>query len=185
MGSPTPPKPAKLFAALLAPSEHLFERVEARLSALWGAVEAASAVFAWELTDYYAEEMGPGLKRRFVAFAPLISPETLPEAKLAAISVETEYRSTSCERRGRAVNIDPGYLDVGKIVLASTKDASHRLYLGRGIYGEITLLYQSGSYRPLDYTYADYRWPQTIAFFNSVRAGYLNQLKRELSAGLR
>jgi hypothetical protein len=185
MGSPTQPKPVKLFAALLAPSEQLFERVEARLGDLWGTVEAASAVFDWEMTDYYAEEMGPGLKRRFVAFAPLISPEELPEAKLAATSVEAAYRSTSGERRGRTVNIDPGYLDVGKVVLASTKNASHRLYLGQGIYGEITLLYQGGSYRPLDYTYADYRWPQTLSFFSGLRAGYLNQLKRELSAGLR
>lgn len=178
MGIPTEPKPVKLFVALLAASEDLFAPVEARLVDLFGALETASVVSAWEVTDYYAREMGTGLRRKFVSFAPLASAEKLPEIKLAAQNIEAEYRSASGERRGRRVNADSGYLDVGKVVLASTKNAPHRLYLRDGIYGEITLLYHNGGFHPLDYSYADYRWPHTLAFFAELRALYLKQLKR-------
>lgn len=178
MGTLTEPKPVKLFVALLASSEDLFGPVETRLAALFGTLETASPVRTWEMTDYYAEEMGKGLRRKFVSLAPLASPEKLPEIKLAARNVEAEYRSTGGERRGRRVNADPGYLDLGKVVLASTKNAPHRLYLRAGVYGEVTLLYRNGAFHPLDYTYADYRWPETLAFFADLRARYLRQLKQ-------
>lgn len=178
MGTPTEPKPIKLFAALLAPSEDLLASAEARLAPLLGAIESRSGIFPWEVTDYYAEEMGSGLRRRFVSFTPLASPERLPQIKLATQGIEAKYLWTRGETRGRRVNIDPGYLDAGKVVLASAKNAPHRLYLGSGIYGEVTLIYHSGSYHPLDTTYADYRWPETIAFFGEVRVLYLRQLKR-------
>jgi hypothetical protein len=76
------------------------------------------------------------------------------------------------------VNIDPGYIDAGKIVLASTKGAGHRIYLGSGIYSEITLLYHGGAFHSFVYTYADYLWPETIAFLTDIRAQYLEQVKR-------
>lgn len=177
MGLPIEPKPIKLFAALLATSEDLLASVEARLAVLLGAIESRSAIFPWEVTDYYAEEMGGVLRRGFVSFARLASPEGLPEIKLSTQGIEAEYLWTRGGKRGRQVNIDPGYLDAGKVVLASTKNAAHRLYLRSGIYGEVTLLYRSGFYHPLDTTYADYRWPQTIAFFGEVRGRYLAQLK--------
>lgn len=178
MGTLAEPKPAKFFVALLASSQDLFAPVETRLGALFGALETASPVCAWEVTDYYAEEMGKGLWRKFVSLTPLASPEKLPEIKLAARNIEAEYRSTVGARQGRRVNADPGYLDLGKVVLASTKSAPHRLYLRQGVYGEVTLLYHSGAFHPLDYTYADYRWPETLAFFADLRARYLRQLKQ-------
>ena len=96
------------------------------------------------MTDYYEKEMGTGLLRRFVSFAPLISPEALAEIKLKTHGIEEGYQWIEGEKRGRRVNIDPGYLDGGKVVLASTKGTSHRIYLRSGVYGEVTLFFQSG-----------------------------------------
>lgn len=177
MPTPGEPKPVKLFAALLASDADLFSAVATDLAALFGPLESASEVFPWSLTDYYEAEMGRGLVRRFVAFAPPISPERLAAIKHQTRAVEDRYRQASGSRR---VNIDPGYLDAGKVVLASTKDAGHRVYLGEGIYGELTLLYYERAFHPLPYTYPDYRWPETLAFLAAARERFLAE-RRENS----
>ena len=177
MGTPREPKPVKLFIALLANHETLFPALDKELSVIFGAVESASGVLPWTLTDYYRAEMGAGLLRRFISLGPLISPERLPEIKLATQGVEANYRWVEGEKRGRRVNVDPGYLDAHKVVLATTKEASHRIYLRSGIYAEATLRFHSGSFQPFDHTYPDYRWPETISFFSSLRSLYLKQLK--------
>lgn len=177
MGTPKEPQPVKLFVALLSHHEELFPSVERNLTTLFGSIESSSGPFPWTATDYYEEEMGPELQRRFVSFAPLISPERLPEIKLRTQGLEENYQWIGTERRKRRVNIDPGYLDVGKVVLASTKNASHRIYLGSGIWGEITLLFHSGSFQSFSYTYPDYVWPETLSFLAALRSLYLNQLK--------
>ena len=177
MGTPKEPKPVKLFIALLSRHKELFSSVDRDLSALFGSIDSTSGPLPWTVTDYYKEEMGPGLLRRFVSFTPLISPEKLPEIKLTTQELEGNYQWVEAGKRGRRVNIDPGYLDVGKVVLASTKSASHRIYLGYGICGEITLLFHDGSFHPFVYTYPDYLWPETLSFFTSLRSLYLKQLK--------
>lgn len=178
MGIPTAPKPAKIFVGLLANDEKLFAPAEARLAELLGSMDSASPILPWSVTDYYEQEMGAGLRRRFVSFAPLSAPERLPEFKLRAHEIEEEYAGTQSGKKRRRVNIDPGYLDAGKVVLASTKYAPHRLYLGSGIYGEITLLFQSGSFQSFAHTYRDYLWPETVSFFAALRSLYLSQLRR-------
>lgn len=178
MGVPTEPKPVKLFVALLSRHEDHFPLVEKELTALFGPTDSACGSLPWAVTDYYEKEMGAGLFRRFVSFVPLISPEALAGIKLKTQGVEEGYQWIEGEKRGRRVNIDPGYLDAGKVVLASTKSASHRIYLRSGIYGEVTLLFQGGSFQPLAYTYPDYLWPETMAFLNASRARYLEQIKR-------
>jgi len=177
MGRPVEPKPVKLFVALLSRHEDHFPLVEKELTALFGPTDSACGSLPWAVTDYYEKEMGTGLFRRFVSFVPLISPEALAEIKLKTQGVEEGYQWIEGEKRGRRVNIDPGYLDAGKVVLASTKSASHRIYLRSGIYGEVTLLFQSGSFQPLAYTYPDYLWPETRSFFMALRSLYLKQLK--------
>ncbi len=178
MGRPGEPKPVKLFVALLSRHEELFPLVERELTALFGPTDSACGSLPWAVTDYYAKEMGAGLLRRFVSFAPLISPEALAGIKLKTHGMEEGFQWIEGERKGRRVNIDPGYLDGGKVVLASTKGASHRIYLRSGIYGEMTLLFQSGSFQPLAYTYPDYLWPEARAFFMGLRSLYLKQLKQ-------
>ena len=179
MGIPKEPKSVKLFIALLSRHEGLFPLVEKDLTPLFGPADSTSGSLPWAVTDYYEKEMGAGLLRRFISFAPLISPESLAEIKLRTQGLEQDYQWVEGERKGRRVNIDPGYLDAGKVVLASTKSSPHRIYLRSGIYGEVTLLFQSGSFQPFAYTYADYLWPQTLSFFVALRSLYLGQLNQQ------
>lgn len=178
MGIPREPKPVKLFVALLSRHEEIFSAVEENLKGLFGSIDSASPLLPWAVTDYYKEEMGSGLLRKFVSFAPLTSPERLPEIKLKTRDLEEHYQWVEGERMGRRINLDPGYLDTGKLVLASTKGASHRIYLRSGIYGEATLVYHSGSFHPFAYTYPDYLWPETLSYLAGLRALYLGQLKQ-------
>ena len=175
MGIPKEPKPVKFFFALLSRHEDLFPLVEARLTGLVGPIDGATRALPWAVTDYYQEEMGPDLLRRFISLSSLISPERLPEIKLMTRGLEEEYQWIEGNRKGRQINIDPGYLDAGKVVLASTKGALHRIYLRYGIYGEATLWFHDGSFHPLAHTYPDYLWPETL--FLGLRSLYLGHLK--------
>jgi hypothetical protein len=91
--------------------------------------------------------------------------------------VEEKNRGTMMQPSGRRVNLDPGYIEAGKLVLASTKNASQRVYLRSGIYAEATLLYYEGGFHGCSYTYPDYLWPETLAFLTRLRAIYLQQLR--------
>ena len=138
------------------------------LEGLWGPVGRRSDVLPFDFTSYYEDEMGPHLKRQFIAFADLFEAEGLRGTKIASNVME---ENLSIEGR-RRVNIDPGFLDLSKIVVASTKDATYRVYLGEGIYAQSMLRFEKGSYRPWPWTYPDYRSEAAISFFNSVRADY-------------
>lgn len=175
MGTPLEPKPVKFFAGLLCGDAELLDRVEGDLAPLCGAVAIRSETLPWVESKFYEREMGAGLLRRFVAFEPVDSPARLAEFKLRAGKIEERYRDPLTV--GRRINIDPGYLDAFKLVLASTKNASQRIYLSGGIYGEATLFYYEGEFHGLPYTYRDYLWPETLRFVNSLRAAYLAQLK--------
>jgi Domain of unknown function (DUF4416) len=178
MGTPTEPKPAKYFVALLSPHTEILAAVEKDLEEVLGPIEARSEILPWSLSGYYEREMGGGLLRRFLSFEPLASPGELACVKLKTQEAEDNYRVSSNERFGRRVNVDPGYLDTGKVVLASTKNAGHRIYLRSGIYAETTLLYYNRAFHSCPYTYPDFLWPETLAFLGSLRGSYLNQLKR-------
>jgi hypothetical protein len=142
---------------------------------LIGKIEQRSAVVSWNVSKYYEREMGLGLLRSFVGFSSLLSPERLADLKLKAQLIEDQYRRSP---GGRQINIDPGYLDAHKVVLASTKNASQRIYLRSGIYAEASLFYDNGHFHGLPYSYRDYLWPETLAFFSHLRAAYLKQLKQ-------
>lgn len=175
MGTPKEPKPAKIFVALLAADATLLAEVEEDLVAILGAIDDRSEIVPWTVSKFYQEEMGVGLLRRFVSFSPLVAPERLTAMKLQTQQIEDRYRQPVAG--GRRVNLDPGYLDAFKVALASTKNASQRIYLGSGIYAEATLHYYNGGFHGLPYTYRDYLWPGTIAFLTRLRSTYLGQLK--------
>lgn len=174
MSTPGEAQPVKLFAGLLSPDPTLLIAIEEELAALYGPIDARSDIVAWDVSRYYELEMGSNLLRRFVAFARPILPEALPDIKLGAGEVERRHARAG---GGRRINIDPGYVDVGKVVLASTKPAGHRMYLRSGVYAEMTLLYHSGRYEAFVYTYADFLWPATTAFLTEARRTHLRQLK--------
>lgn len=179
MGTPTLPQPVKLFIALLSADPALHALAVTQLEQLYGPTDVKSEVFPWNTTDYYRAEMGENLLRKFVTFERLISPEELVRIKLETNSLELSLSTASSPESPRRVNLDPGYLDATKLVLASTKNQAHRLYLSQGIYAEVTLLYHHGAFHPFLYTYADYRWPETHTFLRDVRTRYLGQLRKQ------
>jgi len=175
MGAPREPKAAKYFVALLSSDPDLLDSVEKDLAAGLSDIDARSELVPWTASNFYEKEMGPRLWRQFLSFAALYSPGRLAEIKLKTQAMEERYRA---DTHGRRVNLDPGYLDVYKVVLASTKNAGQRIYLHSGIYGEVTLLYHNAAFHGLQYTYADYQWPETLRFFTGLRARYLSQLRQ-------
>ncbi len=157
----------------MAADRELIRRAAEALADWLGPIDLASPLFAFDHSDYYAREMGPALVKQFFSFRGLRSP-----LELAAI----KRRTAACERRhrapggGRLVNLDPGYWMDAKLVLASTKNYSHRIPLGRRVFGELTLRYHRGKLQPFDWTYPDYRTPLALEFFERVRRAYLEQL---------
>lgn len=179
MGTPVPPPPVKLVIALLSADAELLASVIPHLQGSYGPVDIQSEVMPWNTTNYYREEMGENLLRQYIAFAPLISPADLVRIKLETNLQEMSFPASPTPRTRRRINLDPGYLDANKLVLASTKGQAHRLYLSEGIYAEITLLFHHGEFHPFIYTYADYRWPETHAFLCRVRKRYLAQVRAQ------
>jgi len=161
--------PAALVAGVFSAEPELMERAAAVLAGKYGPVEAKSPVFDFTMTDYYTGEMGENLKKRFYCFSEPVSPADLPEIKLFTNGIESEFARERDGETRRRVNMDPGYVTLSKLVLASTKDYSHRIYVGGGIYAEVTLRFVRGTFAPLETTYPDYRIPLAIEFFNGVR----------------
>ena len=137
-------------------------------------MDFVSEPLPFDFTDYYEREMGKGLWRRMVSFGPLIGPEQLGAVKRWA---NTQEGQTLNEEKGRRVNIDPGYLAASKFILATGKDYTHRIYLGGGIYADLTLIFQKGSFSPLPWTYPDYASEPLLGILNLLRKHYLWQLK--------
>ena len=175
MGIPREPKPSKLFMSLIYAEESFFQLGLQDLLMTFGETDFLSERFSFNFTDYYSEEMGPILFRRFLAFPSLIPPSSLPEIKQTTHRIEGKYVHSQGSRR---LNIDPGYLSLEHVILATTKGYTHRPYLRDGIYADLTLIYQKGSYRALEWTYPDYGQPNIIALFNHLRTTYAEALKR-------
>lgn len=166
MGEIKIPTLAKLFVGMISNEEPLFDKAKERLVDLYGPVDLESIIYPWEHTTYYEKEMGKNLKRRFLFFQDLIQQDRLAEVKITTNEIERSFVREDGKRR---INLDPGYITSAKVVLASTKDFSHRLYLCKGIYGEVTLQYKEKTFHPLLHTYPDYRTKDYIELFNSVR----------------
>jgi hypothetical protein len=166
MGQITRPPKALLFFGILHSPSVEFETLRMRLEKTFGAVILKSDSFPFLETEYYCCEMGEELVRIWIGFDNLIEPDQLVDIKHTCNSIEQEGYSISGKRK---VNLDPGYITLGKVVLASTKNNQHRIYLGRGIFGEVTLRYRRKSFEPWEWTYADYRRKEAIQFFIQLR----------------
>lgn len=174
MAVPKKPTPVKLFAGLLYCSEDVLEKALRVLEETFGRIDYISQEIEFTWTNYYAEEMCEKLYRKFVSFEKLIDPGILADIKIKTNEIEQRFTK---EDGGRLINIDPGYIALSKLVLASAKDFSHRIYLRDGIYAEVTLRFISGKFTPLDYTYPDYRSDEYHKIFLKIREIYRNQLK--------
>ncbi len=166
-------KPVKLICGLISNDEALFLAAKRLLVKKFGPVDFESERFKFDYTSYYTDELGQDLKRVFFSFKKLFDPSQLDRAKIYSNKIEM-FLSRDGKRK---INIDPGYIDLAKLVLASTKDFSHRIYLGRGIYAEITLIYKNGGFKILEWTYPDYRTNEHLKIFSDIRKAYHRQLK--------
>ena len=180
MGEIKNPIPAKLFAGMISSDPALFDECAGMLSAEYGAIDFASDVKPWNITDYYRDEMGPHLYRKFIFFNKLIDPGALSSIKIFTNSIEKRLFLSAAAGSRRRINIDPGYVTEAKVVLASTKDFSHRLYIGGNIYAEVTLSYSSSerSFMHLPHTYFDFRMESYKMLFNAARDMLREALKR-------
>jgi len=174
MGKPKEPKPAKLFMSFIASGDDILHQGVQDLRSTFGEIDFMSERLPFGFTDYYAEEMGENLFRRFMTFGRLISIPLLPEIKLTTNRLEEKYSTSKGNRR---VNIDPGYVCLEHVILATTKGYTHRPYLRDGIYADLTFIYRNKSFLPLEWTYPDYRQDEVIRLFNQFRKKYVEDLK--------
>ncbi|MGD0236402.1 MAG: DUF4416 family protein [Syntrophorhabdales bacterium] len=173
MGTIKRPPSVAYFASLIFNDRGPMAAVEKELGDFLGPVQDRSGTKPFFHSDYYEREMGKNLSRYFLLFEPLASREQLPEVKLRTNEVE------ACHARqgNRTVNIDPGYIALEQVVLATTKGYAHRLYLGNGIFGDLTLIFENGGYHGLPWTYPDYRSDEIIALCNGWRQRYKELLR--------
>ncbi len=176
-----PPRPVKLIVGMLSRDAELFAPAEAKLSAFWGDADIRSEVMAFDQTQYYEKEMGPGLRRQFLAFERLILPEQLAGIKHLSNTIEAELAASDGGRLGvaRPVNLDPGYVEPSKLVLATTKNYSHRIYIGENMYAETTLRYHQGQWQSWPFTYPDYAGGAYFPFLSAVRQRLMEQLSSQ------
>lgn len=169
------PSKAKLFVAIMYAEEEASEKALALLKKKLGEVEAKSEAYDFNFTGYYAREMGKNLRKKFAVFRELIDRDSLAKIKIFTGSVEKKLA-----RNGRRrVNLDPGYITPASVVLATTKEFPHRVYLGRGIFAEVTLAFSKSDCEFFPWTYVDYRQRKVCEFFLRVRSGFLEQLRKE------
>jgi Domain of unknown function (DUF4416) len=167
---------ALLVAAVFSrhPEAHAWAR--RRLIERFGPIALESQPYTFAYTGYYAKQMGPGLTKQLLAFERLAPLSSLADIKNAAIKLEGELQASGKFPEERPVNIDPGFLGLGKFMLATTKDQAHRIYLKDGIFAEVTLRYQDGEYVPWPWTYADYREDFVREFLKRARELYKTRL---------
>ncbi len=175
MGTIKKYSPVKLIMGVTTCDAILWEEVRPVLVEKYSAIDHELDWYDFGHTDYYKIEMGDALKKRFVSFQNLIPAEMLPDIKLATNDLENLFAFDGKRR----INLDPGYICTPKLVLATTKDFAHRIYLGKGIFGDIHLKYLAGRFQTQEWTYPDYREPFVLAFFEKVRGIYMESMNNE------
>jgi len=176
MGGIRPVTPVKLFCGILFLEQDACEEAISLMELGYGPADVRTESLPFTATNYYSEEMGHPLFRVFVSFETLIQPGLLPDIKLETNRIEKTLREKT-GAAGRPVNLDPGYLSAYQIVLASTKNYAHRIFLRDGIYGEIEFFFKREGIRCLEWTYPDYRSEKYHRIFLRIRSIYLKQIK--------
>lgn len=161
--------PSLLVVACFSRHPRALDWAQGRIQDAYGPIERVSPDFSFHHTDYYTATMGAGLKKRLIVFEDLRSAEILPNAKNFAIGLEAEAARSGNYPDERPLNLDPGLLQLGKFVLATTKDQAHRIFLKDGIYGEVTLRFEQKKFECWPWTYADYREPALREFLEGAR----------------
>ena len=168
------PAPVLFILAVSSRHEAALEWARENCAKHYGPVLLSSDPFEFTETDYYAATMGADLKKQFLAFERLIDSAALAGIKCETNDYEADYAALGRHAEQRPLNLDPGYLTPAKLVLASTKDHAHRIYLGEGIFAEVTLVYRQRKWQPMEWTYPDYRRDDYQRFFTQCREWLLN-----------
>ncbi|MDD5352279.1 MAG: DUF4416 family protein [Candidatus Omnitrophica bacterium] len=166
--------PVKLIISIFTQNNNLFEAIENVLSRKFGPIDFESGMLDFNQTDYYEKEFGADLKRKFISFKKLIKADDLWKIKTITNKLEKKFTKDN----KRQVNLDPGYITQANLILASTKDYSHRIYIKGGIYQELTLIFKEKTFWPLPWTYPDYQKKESIEIFIKIR----NMLNSQLQA---
>ncbi len=161
-----------IIVAVLSQFDELLDRSASLFASQLGESIIMSPRRAFVETDYYNGEMGDGLKKQIIAFRQLKPVNVLPKLKLLSNQLEETVAQEKAWPMARPINLDPGYIDVSKVVLASTKPQGHRFYLDDGIFGEMTLIYRNGDWQTLDWTYPDFRLPEVRAHLKKLRQSF-------------
>jgi len=169
-----PPLPVKPVAAVFSAERPLLAQAAERLETILGPLDYAGEEFLFDQTEYYRAEMGWPLLKRFFSAEDLIDPAELVNIKIKTMAVEVEF-TVEGKRR---VNIDPGYISAERLVLATGKNYAHRIYLGQGVWADLTLIFEKGRFRPLPWTYPDYAADLALRTMGDIRKKYLDQLRR-------
>ena len=177
MARPQTVDPVKLLVAVLWSDAETLEQALRMLRERWGEIDFMGADHPFDVTDYYQSEMGPDLHRRLIAFAELVPPEDLRQAKRISNAMEDRLAGPT----GRRVNLDIGYLDHSKVVLASVKYAGQKVHLGDGVYADMIARYRQGRYEPFEWTFPDFRDGRYDQELAAIRRRYLQQLRSRKS----
>ena len=168
MGQITRFKPEKLVMPILISRTQMRYFLLQALQARYGPIDYTSVDLPFSYTHYYDEEMGTPITRFFISFRRLVDPGILSQIKTQTNVLESRF----IEAGKRKVNIDPGLLNLSRFVLASSKDGSHRIPLANGVFAEVTLMYEKGHFRPLEWTYPDYRSDGYLGIMMDIRNLY-------------
>lgn len=173
MSRPRPPAPAKLVIGVLLKDRDLLAELSHGMAARFGPPDMVSPWLPFDYTSYYEKEMGAPLVRRVLAFSRLTAQDGLADIKRQTNALEEQFQV----KGRRQANIDPGYLLLERFVLATGKNYSHRIYVGGGIYADLTLVYRDGGFQPLPWTYPDYADRPLKGFLIRVRRRYAADLR--------
>ena len=173
------PKPVKLIIGILAADRQCLHAAVEALTSKFGKTDFVSNVWPFDKTDYYKDQTGKHILRQFVSAERLIDPGSLAKIKHSTNKLEQKLAAKLALPLPRPVNLDPGIIEPSKLILASTKNYSHRIYIGKKIYAEVTLIFDKGHWCPFEYTYPDYKQQCYFDFFDKVRKRLPEQLKSQ------
>ena len=171
------PQPVKLIIGILAADEICRIAAIEAIQAEFGQIDLESPIWPFTQTEYYKEQAGGNILRQFVTLEKLIDPGRLAEVKLITNKIEQDLSEQLGLALPRPVNLDPGTLEPSKLVLASTKNFSHRIYIGENIYAELTLSFIKGKWQSYQYTFPDFKQSTYHQFLTKVREKLVGQLR--------
>jgi hypothetical protein len=170
MAQPHTPADVRLICGMISADAALFDQAADALAETFSPIDLRSEIMAFDFTHYYDAQMGSPLWRQFVSFSRPVQPDILASAKVATNRIEAEFTARLSSPPARPINLDVGYVDESKLILASMKKFSHRIYLSMGVYAEVTLMYHKGRWDSLAWTFPDYASGRYHPFLTQVRS---------------